>query len=129
MATARELVHANGLHTVLPVGFTETVTSDGFVLDQGAGLRTPKRIIIMRSENEPTLASQGRQTLLNGTVAMYSIDEKTEGSGGTEYTLTAWQATKGGWIVMIEYLQTKDFNPHFATGYAVLGHAKVIEPM
>jgi hypothetical protein len=119
VAFSEELRHPNGLRTAVPGGYKlEARTPDGFRF----GLVKPQRLIdwieVRRAVSRPVLAPSGLEVLTRRET--YMIEDMGGGSGGTEYQLTAWTETPGGWVLVVAVQQSEFMTPRFDAGWAVL---------
>lgn len=88
------------------------------------GRRTVEEIRLEVLDSEPERNFPNERKLENG-VARYRIETAPGGSGGEEYTLTAWIALAGRYIVMQNMVQTEPpSQPNHDLAWRTLGSAR-----
>jgi hypothetical protein len=119
------LAHPNGLELSRPAGFEATQTADGFVLEEGGQLRSPRRVEVRLVRTPLAIPEPDRRRLLaRGAIARYSIREMEGGSGGAEYELRALEAIGDGWIVLVAREQSELGEPDFGEAWRLLESAR-----
>lgn len=124
--TGRTWVHDTGFAITVDERASVEVAADGFhVLPEGdATLRAPPTVDIRFLHDPSGQAALGRTRWFGDISIDYAIVTVTEGSGGTEYTLTARRAMCGGVLEMQQHEQSEfGGTPGFEAGWQILVHA------
>lgn len=96
-----KISHHNGLVIQLPDSLAAIQTPDGFRIQpaQTAELRSPIEMIVSLHQGSAPAGDWPDKRTLAGKLVRFRLDKSEGGSGGEMFTLTAWEAYSGGYIL------------------------------
>ena len=104
------IMHPNGIVLTIGVTFTANQTQAGYIIKPKDTSQTRFPLAIeIRLEDGPEPSGPSKSRVINGTQINYRIVQEPgdAGSGGNEYTMTAWRPCLGKQIFAIQRTQAE----------------------
>jgi len=119
----REYVHKNGLTVKLSEKFSAVETGEGFTVEPADGsnknVRYPVQARLALQIKVPEWENAEQKTVGNRTIN-YRTEKQEGGSGGAEYTFSAYEQTGDAYIYYEQREQSKDAAPQFNLCWSII---------
>ena len=119
----REYVHKNGLTVRLSEKFTAVETGEGFTVEPADGsnknARYPVQARVALQSQVPAWENAEQKTVGSRTIN-YRTGKQEGGSGGAEYTFSAYEQIGNAYIYYEQREQSKDIAPQFNLCWSIV---------
>lgn len=121
----REYVHKNGLMVKLPEKYSAEESGEGFVVQPADGsnknLRYPiEANVAFHKNGKMPKGEWTQQKNIGNRTIKYRIEKQEGGSGGAEYSFSAYESAGNGYIYYEQREQNEDVQPQFNICWTII---------